>query len=175
MLSGYCGFSNNFGVTDSLDHTSALEGVIDAMNIMACNIDISEDEVVRLLRERGYSRIAAEMLNVFVPSAFSWPVLKKLGLASFPDHFLATGADGSEVKISIASQHYFTAALTLAYSIFQNGWTETVPRSTYEVVAARSAEMDMVNSAFEGGDSVEGATLGPLQLLRISAEEALEI
>ena len=158
-----------------MDRTSALKAVIDAMNIMASNVNVSEDEVVRLLCEQGYSRIAAEKLNVFVPSAFSWPVLKQLGLSSLPDHFVATASDGTKVKISVANQHYFTAALTLAYSTFQNGWTETVPRSTYEVVAARSAEMKAIDKVYADGGSVEGATLGSLQLLRISAEEVLEI
>jgi hypothetical protein len=158
----------------SMDHAAALEGVISTINIIASNTNVSEDELIHLLRDRGYSRIAAEKLNVFVPSAFSWPVLKKLGLASFPDHFLATGSDGAEVKIPIASQHYFTAALTLAYSTFQNGWTETLPRSVYEVVAARSAEMDIINKVYEDGGSVEEGTLSPLQLLRMSAEEVLE-
>jgi hypothetical protein len=155
-----------------MDHSSALKGVIDAIGVLATNA--CEDEVVLLLQQKGYSRIEAEKLNVFVPSAFSWIVLKRLGVTSLPNHFVAKDACNNEVEIPISSQHYFTAALTLAYSTFENGWSNTVSRKTYEAVAARSAEMDIVNKVLDQGGSVDGSTLSPLQLHRISAEEALE-
>lgn len=62
-----------------LDHDSAHQGVLDALELMAGHPEASEDEIVQLLLERGYSPIAAQKLTVFVPSAFSWIVLKRLG------------------------------------------------------------------------------------------------
>lgn len=158
----------------ALDHASALRGVIDTINLIAAQPDIDEENLVLLLWEKGYSRIDAEKLNAFVPSAFSWPVLKKLGTASLPNHFLASDENGVEIEIPVAGQHYFTAALTLAYSVFTHGWTKEVPRKTYEAVAGRSAEMDAVNKVYGDGGSLEGTTLGPLRLLGIRAEELLE-
>ena len=157
-----------------IDHSSATRGVVDAISAMARNASISEDDLVELLQEKGYSRIDAEKLNAFVPSAFSWPVIKKLGLENLPSHFVAVSKDGAEVQIDISSQHYFTAALTLAISTLENGWSSTVPRKTYEIVAGRSAEMNATNKVLDEGGSLEGATLSPLVLKRLSAEDLLD-
>ncbi|MGB4811442.1 MAG: hypothetical protein WBP13_03030 [Methylophilaceae bacterium] len=156
-----------------LDHSSATQRVVVAISAMANNATISEDDLVALLQTMGYSRIAAEKLNAFVPSAFAWPLMKKLGLESLPNHFVALSKDGSEVQIPIGSQHYFTAALTLAYSTLENGWSSTVPRKTYEIVAGRSAEMDATNKVLNKGGSLDGANWSPLILHRLKAEELL--
>ena len=154
------------------DHACALAGVMDALPLLADDLD--EDEVAAALQQQGYSRRDAEKLTMFVPSAFSWVVLKRLGIASLPNHFIAFDEDDSAVKVPVVDQHYFTAALTLAYETFEHGWSTAVPRSTFERVAGRSAEMDAVNQALELEGSVEGATIQPLQLFRLSAGDLLE-
>ena len=121
----------------------------------------------------GYSKIEAEKLNVFVPSAFSWPVLEKLGVSTFPRVFIAASANGHHVEFPVLEQHYFTAALALASSIFHNGWTTEIPRWKYEAVADRSAEINIINSVYANGGSTEDSTLRPLELLRLTAEELL--
>ncbi|QBF28027.1 hypothetical protein EXN22_20915 [Pseudomonas tructae] len=154
------------------DHACALAGVMDALPLLADDLD--EDDVAAALQQQGYSRLDAEKLTMFVPSAFSWVVLKRLGIVSLPNHFVAYDEDDKAVKVPVAGQHYFTAALTLAYETFEHGWSAAVPRSTFERVAGRSAEMDAVNKALEELGSVEGATIQPLELFRLSAEELLE-
>ncbi|WP_325984892.1 hypothetical protein ACRZ5O_20630 [Pseudomonas protegens] len=156
-----------------LDHASAHQGVLDTLELMAGHPEASEDDIVQLLQERGYSAIAAEKLNVFVPSALAWIVLKRLGVEHLPNHFIALDEAGQEVRIPVADQHYFTAALTLAYDTFENGWSQVLPRKTYEMVAGRSAEMAMANEALYAGESLQGSTLEPLQLLRLDAQAAL--
>ena len=49
-----------------------------------------------------------------------------------------------------------------------------LPRKTYEMVAGRSAEMAMANEALYAGESLQGSTLEPVQLLRLDARAALE-
>ena len=66
-------------MTDNVDHTAALEAVMDAVHVISEKDSINDDEVVFHLQNLGYTKVEAEKLNVFVPSAFSWPVLKKLG------------------------------------------------------------------------------------------------
>ncbi|CAK9887992.1 MULTISPECIES: hypothetical protein [Pseudomonas] len=154
------------------DHACALAGVMDALPLLADDLD--EDDVAAALQQQGYSRLDAEKLTMFVPSAFSWVVLKRLGIAGLPNHFVAYDEGDKAVKVPVAGQHYFTAALTLAYETFEHGWSAAVPRSTFERVAGRSAEMDAVNKVLEKLGSVEGATIQPLQLFRLSAEELLE-
>nr|BFD42820.1 hypothetical protein FFPRI1PSEUD_43190 [Pseudomonas sp. FFPRI_1] len=157
-----------------LDHDSAHQGVLDALELMAGHPEASEDEIVQLLLERGYSPIAAQKLTVFVPSAFSWIVLKRLGVKHLPNHFIALDEAGQEVRVPVSSQHYFTAALTLAYNTFENGWSKILSRKTYEMVADRSAEMAAANQALYRGESLQGTALEPLRVLRLDARAMLE-
>lgn len=139
---------------------------------MAANPEASEDEVVRVLQERGYSPSSAEKLNVFVPSAFSWALLRRMGVRSFPSYFVAIDVRGAEVQLPIAGEHYFTAALELAYTTLENGWSEDLSRQAFETVASRSAEMGAANKTLTAGESLEGASLQPLKVFRLSAEAA---
>ncbi|MBS7560252.1 hypothetical protein KHO49_18105 [Pseudomonas sp. RC4D1] len=156
-----------------LDHANAHQGVLDTLGLMADHPEASEDDIVQLLQARGYSAIAAEKLNAFVPSALAWIVLKRLGVKHLPNHFIALDEKGEEVRVPVAGQHYFTAALTLAYNTFENGWSEVLPRKTYELVANRSAEMAAANQLLFAGESLQGTTLGASRLLRMSASELL--
>jgi hypothetical protein len=139
---------------------------------MAASPDASEDDIVRQLQQQGYSTVAAEKLNAFVPSAFSWALLKRMGVTSFPSHYIALAANGTEVQLPIAEEHYFTAALHLAYVTLEEGWNEVLPRGAFEAVLGRSAEMGAANEALNQSGSIEGASLGPLRVFRFSAEAA---
>jgi len=154
------------------DHACALAGVMDALPLLADDLD--EDEVAAALQQQGYSRRDAEKLTMFVPSAFSWVVLKRLGLKSLPNHFTAYDQHDTAVSIPVAGQHYFTAALTLAYNTFENGWSAAVPRHTFERVAGRSSEMNAANQVLDKEGSLEGSTINTVELFRLSAEELLE-
>jgi hypothetical protein len=160
--------------TFDIDHATAHQAVLDTINLMAAHAQASEDEIVALLQQQGYSRIAAEKLNAMVPSGLSWVVLKRLGVASLPNHFILYDDDEQEVKVPVATQHFFTAALHLSYSTFEHGWSEVLPRDVFESVVNRSAEMSIVFDVLNAGESLEGTTLSPVQLLRISAQEMLE-
>ncbi|MBV6289408.1 hypothetical protein [Pseudomonas aegrilactucae] len=154
------------------EHACALAGVMDALPLLADDLD--EDDVAAALQQQGYSRRDAEKLTMFVPSAFSWVVLKRLGLESLPSHFTAYDQDDNAVRIPVAGQHYFTAALTLAYNTFENGWSTAVPRHTFECVAGRSSEMNAANKVLDKEGSLEGAEINTVELFRLSAEELLE-
>lgn len=156
-----------------LDHAAAHQGVLDTLELMAGDLEASEDQIVQWLQQRGYSAIAAEKLNAFVPAALAWIVLKRLGVEHLPNHFIALDEAGEEVRIPVAGQNYFTAALTLAYNTFENGWSEELPRQTYEIVAGRSAEMAAANQVLYAGESLQGTTLGASHLLRMTASEVL--
>ena len=58
---------------------------------------------------------------MFVPSAFAWALLKRMGLQSFPNHYLALDRFGKAVQLPSASEHYFTGALQLAYQTLEHG------------------------------------------------------
>lgn len=142
------------------------------MRIMASARSASEDEIVKRLTGLGYSASSAEKLNVFIPSAFAWALLRRMGVESFPSHYVALNALGGEVNLPVASEHYFTAALNLAFETLEGGWNEELSREQFEAVIARGAEMDAANNALNIGKSIAGAALQPLRVLRFSAEEA---
>jgi hypothetical protein len=134
----------------------------------------SEPEIVEQLIAMGHSSVHAEKLNAFVPSAFAWALLKRMGVSGFPNHYIALANDGREEQLQLAQEHLFTAALHLAYETLENGWTESFSRQTFETVISRSAEMSAANKALNSGESLAGASLHPLRVFRFSAEAARE-
>lgn len=159
-------------MTSSIGHESAMQAVRDTTCVMASARDASDDEIVNRLIDLGYSDSSAEKLNAFVPSAFAWALLQRMGVASFPNHYIALDAGGGEINVPVESEHYFTAALKLAFETLEGGWSEVLSREQFEAVVARSAEMNAANNALNSGESIAGATLKPLRVLRFSAEEA---
>jgi hypothetical protein len=103
-------------------HREARNATLAVVNIVARAPRISELELVAALEKEGFSHLHAEKLCVFVPSAFGWALLKRMGLQSFPNHYVALDRFGREVKLPIASEHYFTGALQLAYETLEHGW-----------------------------------------------------
>ena len=127
--------------------------------------------VVSKLRKVGYSERDAEKLCCFVPSAFAWVILKRMGVESFPNVYIASDALGGDVEVQISAEHFFTAALDWAYSTLESGWDEHLPRSTFELIIQRSAEMGAANKALEAGTNLSGARMQPLRVYRFLAAE----
>ena len=134
----------------------------------------SELEIIERLKAKGYSEVHAEKLNVFVPSAFAWALLKRMGVSTFPNHYIALTHDRREKQLPLAQEHFFTAALQLAYQTLEQGWTESLSRQTFETVLSRSAEMSAANQALNADESLAGASLQALRVFRFSAEAASE-
>uniref|UniRef100_UPI001E4E2200 hypothetical protein n=1 Tax=Pelomonas sp. KK5 TaxID=1855730 RepID=UPI001E4E2200 len=156
----------------TIGHESAMQAVHDALRVLASAPEASEDAIVNRLTELGYSVAHAEKLNVFVPSAFAWALLRRMGVAGFPNHYIALDARGAEVNVPIETEHYFTAALTLAFNTLEGGWSDELSREQFQMIIARSADMNAANAALNSGASIAGATLEPLRVFRFSAEEA---
>lgn len=157
-----------------MDHSSAVEGVLAAVTQMAKLPAKSEVEIVEQLKAEGYSEVHAEKLNAFVPSAFAWALLTRMGVSAFPDHYIALTRDGQEQRLPLAREHFFSAALQLAFQTLEQGWTDTLSRQTFETVIARSAEMSAANQALNANESLVGASLGALRVFRFKAEAAGE-
>jgi hypothetical protein len=149
-----------------------MQGVRDALRIVAAVPEASEDDIVNRLVGLGYTVSDAEKLNVFVPSAFAWVLLRRMGVASFPSHYIALNERGEEVNVPIGSEHYFTGALTLAFETLEGGWSELLSREQFEAIIARSPYMDAANKALNSGESLSGGALQPLRVFRFLAEAA---
>jgi hypothetical protein len=129
-------------MNESMDHAYAIRGVLDTVKIIAASSKVSEDELVHSLEGLGYTTTQAEKLNAFVPSAFSWALLKRMGLESFPSNYVVISNAGREVPLPIASEHFFTAALHVAYYTLEQGWSDELSHAAFEATISRSAEME---------------------------------
>lgn len=135
---------------------------------------MGELELVAALEREGFSHVHAEKLCAFVPSAFAWALLKRMGLKTLPSSYVVLDGMGREAHLPIADEHYFTAALQLASETLQNGWTRILTREKFESIVNRSAELQAANKLLHSGASLAGAELTPLRVFRISAELAKE-
>ena len=93
-----------------------------------------------------------------------------MGLQSFPSHYVALDGAGGEVEVPIAREHYFTAALELAFNTLEGGWTSVLPKETFTNVVGRSAEYGALNKLLHAGKSLKDAELFPLRVFGIPAE-----
>ena len=97
----------------TVTHTEARNASLAVVNIVARSPKISELELVAALEGEGFSHLHAEKLCVFVPSAFAWALLKRMGLQSFPNHYLALDSFGKEVQL-VATDKLLRSGKSLA-------------------------------------------------------------
>jgi len=144
--------------------------VLTVVNILAGSPTMDELELVAALEREGFSHVQAEKLCAFVPSAFAWALLKRMGLQSFPSYYTALDRAGREVQLPLDREPYFTAALQLASETLENGWNPVITRQNFECIISRSAELNAANKLLNSGGSLASAELLPLRVFRISAE-----
>jgi len=157
-----------------LTHEEARSAVLTVVNTISKSPRLGELELVSALEAEGFSHLHAEKLCIFVPSAFASALLKRMGLQSFPSHYVALNRFGAEVELPIAREHYFTAALQLGFEALERGWTPDLTKEKFTTVLLRSAEYGALNKLLDSGKSVADARLLPLRVFRISAELANE-
>ncbi len=150
------------------------DAVLVVADIIARSPTISELELVAALENNGFSHLHAEKLCAFVPSAFAWALLRRMGLRSFPSYYLAFDAFGREAQLPIAEEPYFNAALQVASETLEKGWSSVLTRETFECVVNRSAELKAANKLLNSGESLPNAKVLPLRVFRISPELAEE-
>jgi hypothetical protein len=154
------------------EHEKWHRAVLELCQIVVAEPGISEDGLVAALVARGHRTIDAEKLCLFVPSAFTWATMKRMGVKSFPSTYVVSDAAGNDVALPISGEHIFTAAQFLANETLTHGWSEELPRSTFEAVACRSAEMDALNQALDAKVNLAEAKLRPSVIHRFTAEAA---
>jgi hypothetical protein len=155
------------------EHGVAAERVLRLVDRIAAGPGRSDNELVGALVGEGVGKVDAELLVRFVPIAFTWAVLKKMGAVGFPSTFVVLDREGRAVEMPISREHYFTAALGVAMDVTTNGFSERVGREVFEAIIMRSAEMNAVGKMAAAGKSVAGSRVLSPTLLGITAEEIL--
>lgn len=157
-----------------VSHEEAFDCVMRVVDLIAACPEISDEELVARLMQNGVAKVDAELLVVFVPCAFSFALLKLMGLSNFPSTYQVQNNKGKWVEFPLAAEHYFTAALGVGHDIATRGYTERVNKAAFQAVSMRSAEMDAINKYFDAGGTREGlagTTVGPSSLLSLTAEQ----
>jgi len=155
-------------------HDLAMERVLLTVNHLRSDPEIDDEILANALQNQGVPRVDAELLVLFVPIAFTWAILKKMGVSSFPSTYLVANCNDQTVELPISREHYFSTALHLAHHTTEYGYTDAVTRDGFEAIIARSAEMNAANKALREGADIAGSTVGPPYILSVTAEAIAE-
>ncbi len=150
-------------------HETAVLDVVSCARLIGNDPNISDEALVKLLVERGLSEASAEKLRAFVPSAFAWALLQKMGVTKFPDHYIVLDRTEARHKHPVADEHYFTAALGLATDLLANGWRAEISGGVFEAVVSRSAEIGAANQILQKGLLLSDAQIGPFVVFGASS------
>jgi len=153
------------------DHAVASERVLKFVDIVAANHDLSDDQIVEALVQQEVPKLDSELLVRFVSMAFTWVLLRKMGVNSFPSSFIVFDKRDRPVELPIAREHYFASALVIADNVVNHGFSDRITRPTFEAIIARSAEMDSANKVLAAGKELAGSKILSPALLGLSAEE----
>ena len=108
---------------------------------------------------RGVEPQLAQELVSFVPMAFGREVVEQLGVKCSDNYLMHNMLDDSEKEMPLAMEMAFAWAKGLIGEYRNSACNEI-----FKLIAGRSAELDAVNNALNGGVTVEGlkeCKLGP--------------
>ncbi len=157
-----------------VSHDVALERVMRVIDLIGARPDITDQDAIASLVREGIGDVVAELLIRFVPCGLAFALLKLMGLSKFPSTFQVQDRRGQWVELPLATEHYFSVALSVGYAVTTEGYTERISKETFQAVSMRSAEMNAVNNYFQSGGTREGlagSTLGPPTFIGITAEQ----
>jgi len=111
---------------------------------------------------------------VFVPIAFAWPVLRRIGVETFPTTYRVGTRDEKKIELPLADEPYFAIAHEIAKQAMADGASGDMSLAQYQAVVRRSGEWQAVSAALAQNISIKGGTLGSPLILRLTADEALK-
>ncbi|EJE54731.1 hypothetical protein PMI14_00361 [Acidovorax sp. CF316] len=137
------------------DITALVEQAIDALGNP--ELSAAEIEAAVLALAGGDATLARRLIDV-VPEGFGLVLVSHVEPAAtlqLPTEFSVQDAAGEWVDFPLTREPVFVAALLAAQRMFHAG-----PRLKFQTVTDRSGLLQAVNNALNGGQSLEGATLG---------------
>lgn len=120
-----------------------------------------ESAVADLVGDHGL----ANRIIDWLPEAFGLILVGHMGNITLPKAFKAKDRFGDWIEIPFAKEPVFADALEFASLTFHNG-----PKRLFSGLAVQSSVVDVVNQALNAGSSMVGATLGPIEMMGLSAE-----
>ncbi|MEG0132170.1 MAG: hypothetical protein RSA22_08480 [Acinetobacter sp.] len=153
-----------------MEHQQALQNVLYAVDVFSKNASSEPEKIISIFTRDIENEIHANKLYCFVPMAFGFVLAKRMGIEKFPSEYYLLNQNNEKMLFPLSNEHYFTAALTLAYETFEHGWSEQLSKESYEAVIAHSAEINALNRALNSGVNVSGSEFKPSTVYGVLAE-----
>lgn len=120
------------------------------MDTATVHPDWDDNQIEQELGRAGVEPVLAQELVSFVPMAFGREVVAQLGVKCSDDFRLHEMSDDSEQDLPLANEMAFVWAKAVAVE-----YRTPELNHVFKKVASRSAELDAVNNALQGGASPE--------------------
>ncbi len=129
----------------------------------------TEQAIVDELVARGYDRLRAEVLAVFVPMGLARAVIARIPAKS-PIRLseIAVVCDfygDRQLKLRLAAVPEFETARHIGEETFANG---VIPRDLFSSVVGFSVELKLINQVLDAGEELDGLTIAAPHLLRLA-------
>lgn len=155
------------------EHKYFEEIAVKGASLIFAHRNKSEESLLSVLAKEFGNNLTARKIYYFLPITFGWALLRRMGIENFPNTFKALNMNNTEVEFNVSEQEIFMGSLTLAFNIFEHGYTEIITQEVVTELINRSAEVDAVNRALNAGADIKGATLQETLIHSIKAEELL--
>ncbi|HSI62277.1 MAG TPA: hypothetical protein VLE43_04140 [Candidatus Saccharimonadia bacterium] len=118
----------------------------------------------RMLESAGDDMLARRLID-WIPEAFGYVAISHVGKVTILNEFQAKNAKGKWRTLPMKAEPIFAPALLEAQEMFHDG-----PRDVHLRIAMRSACLNSINNALNGGAKIDGATISGPALIGIPAE-----
>lgn len=135
------------------------------------NTGKDEESLITLMAVEFGDVLLAKKLYAFLPMAFGWALLKRMGVSSLPGTFILLDKNGNDVEFKVSDQSIFMGALSIAYKVFEYGYTAVLTKEVVTELINNSVEVIAANKALNAGEDIKGSDLHPSKILSIAAEE----
>ena len=133
----------------------------------------TDQEIVDELVARGYDRLRAELLAVFVPLGLARAVITRLPSSApvrLPETAIVLDGD-RQLTVRLASVPEFQTACHIGEETFANG---VIPRDLFSSVVAFSVELKLISQVLDAGKEFGGGTFASPLLIRLADAPGFE-
>lgn len=135
----------------------------------------TEQEIVQELIARGYSRLRAEILAVFVPLGLGRAVIARLpgnpAIQLSETAVVCSSDDKRRLRLPLVAVREFETARHIGEENFTSG---LIPTSVLSAVIGFSVEIQLINEALNHDKDLGGSRMAAPQLLRLADTPGFE-
>ncbi|MEO0533149.1 MAG: hypothetical protein AAF215_04705 [Cyanobacteria bacterium P01_A01_bin.123] len=137
-----------------MNHKEALDRVR-FISHSAFHNDMDRVSTVDLLVREGLNQLEANIAFDLIPIAFGWALLRKMGVEEFPSVFILRNENLEDQEVPVSSSHIFTAALSIAFDIFERGYTDDFSKDLVTALCFESADVNAVSKALKADPNID--------------------